>query len=175
MKFSIISAVDEENGIGKKNDLAWDIRADLKHFSRVTKGAVVIMGLNTWISLPEAHRPLPKRLNVVLSFEEEDLPDGVLQARSFEEAFEKIEHQGRAGTTYAQHPLFVIGGGGVYKQAIVMEECERLYLTEVKGTHGCDIFFPEVDRDVWEKTVEGKWQTEGDEEFRFTEHERKNS
>ena len=61
-----IVAVNEDWGIGYNNDLLEHIPADLQHFKAVTIGRVVVMGLNTWNSLPK--KPLPNRLNIIISY-----------------------------------------------------------------------------------------------------------
>ncbi len=146
MKFSIIAAVDEKFGIGKDNRLPWRLKGDMEYFAHVTtkakKGKVnaVIMGRNTWLSLPSKHRPLAYRINVVLSREKVDLPDYVIWAKSFEDAFEKLEKREDLCE------VFIIGGASIYAQAIKLEECEKVYLTEIEGTFDCDTFFPELPR-----------------------------
>ena len=74
IKFSLVVAMDEERGIGKQGTLAWRLPADLKHFKEITtevkdmkKQNAVIMGRKTWESLPEKFRPLPQRLNIVVT------------------------------------------------------------------------------------------------------------
>jgi len=144
MKFAIIAACDDKRGIGIQNRLPWRLKLDLAYFSEVTtmasegKRNAVIMGRNTWLSLPEKHRPLADRLNVVLSKEEMDLPEGVLRAVSFEDAFAQIAKDAGVDQT------FVIGGANVYAQAMNLEECDEIYLTRVLGEFQCDTFFPEI-------------------------------
>jgi dihydrofolate reductase len=144
MNFSIIAAVDEKMGIGKNNRLPWKLKGDMEYFASVTTNAVggrmnaVIMGRNTWGSLPEKHRPLAGRINVVLSRETLDLPEGVVSAISFDEAFAKLSKRDDLGE------VFVIGGANIYAQAIFREECVKVYLTEVEGEFDCDTFFPNL-------------------------------
>lgn len=144
MKFAIIAAVDSKMGIGKAGTLPWRLKGDMDHFREITtkewvpgKQNVVIMGRTTWLSLPERHRPLPGRINIILSGEPVALPQGVERATTFDSALQAAA---------AQNPgkIFIIGGGSVYTQGIVRPECGELFLTRVQGDFGCDVKFPEV-------------------------------
>ncbi len=139
--FSIIAAIDKNRGIGKKNGLPWHLKKDMRHFAEITTGSgnnAVIMGRNTWLSLPEKFRPLPKRLNIVLSFEKStDLPNEVLSCQSLDEALKNCEENNIK-------EIFVIGGGQIFATAINHPNCEKIYLTEVAGDFNCDIFFPAI-------------------------------
>jgi len=171
MDFSVIAAADENMGIGTKNKLPWRLKGDLAYFSRVTSQAqahktnAVIMGSNTWLSIPKAHRPLPDRINVVLSRKQIDLPEGVILASSFEDAFEKL------GAQDDLDEVFVIGGAGVYAQAIARLDCKKVYLTEVTGTFNCDTFFPRIPRD-FKKISESEMHEEKGISFKFAVYER---
>ncbi len=135
MSFSIIAAMDEEQGIGVDGDLAWRLSGDMKHFSQTTKGGAVIMGRNTWESLPQAYQPLPGRLNIVVSRQSDyKVPQGVLLAGSLDDALKlsDLEH------------TFVIGGATLYAEAIRHPQCMELILTEVEGSFDCDVFFPPI-------------------------------
>lgn len=130
-RISIISAIAKKNrAIGKNNQLLWNIPADLAHFKQITHGHPVIMGLNTFKSLPFI---LPGRLNVVLSPEQLEIP-GVEVVQSLPEAY-------RVATEVDSEEIFVIGGGYVYSQAI--KDADRLYLTLVEGDYDADVFFPD--------------------------------
>lgn len=173
MNFSIIAAVDRAHGIGKKGGLSWYLKGDLKHFSEVTKAVskdgyqnAVIMGRKTWESLPEKFRPLPGRLNVVVTHETWNMKHGTVAVDSLDAALLEVEKP-----EYKIERAFVIGGGQLYAAAIKHPVCERLYTTEVDGEFGCDIFFPEIpDEFVKEKT--GEWQEENGISYRFTEYGR---
>lgn len=130
-RISLISAIAENNrAIGKNNQLLWDIPDDLAHFKRITSGHPVIMGLNTFNSLPFV---LPGRLNIVLSPEPLDIV-GATVVQSLPEAY-------RVASENDSEEVFVIGGGYVYSQAI--KDADRLYLTLVEGDYDADAFFPE--------------------------------
>lgn len=76
-----IVACDPSGGIGYKNNLPWDkIKGDLPRFKSLTDGQVIIMGRNTWLSLPK--KPLPNRLNIIVSNTKLDLPDGAIQTNN---------------------------------------------------------------------------------------------
>jgi dihydrofolate reductase len=106
-RISIISAVAKDRAIGKNNQLLWDIPADLKRFKELTSGHPIIMGLNTFNSLPGV---LPNRTNIVLSPETINIP-GAVVVNSLEEALKVAE---KTETS----EVFIIGGGYVYSQTI---------------------------------------------------------
>jgi len=145
MNFSIIAAVDQNLGIGINNKLPWHIKADMDHFAEITIKAAagkinaVIMGKNTWESLPPKFRPLPERLNVVL-YETNDylVPDGVLLYNSFEQALAELEKRTDL------NEIFVIGGASLYTYTIKQPECSKLYLTEIQSTFTVDTYFPQL-------------------------------
>ncbi|HLC94934.1 MAG TPA: dihydrofolate reductase [Patescibacteria group bacterium] len=131
-RISIISAIAKgDRAIGKNNALLWHIPEDMQHFRKLTTGHTVVMGENTFKSIG---RPLPNRMNIVLSFDEQFNPEGCLMARSMEEAL-NMARQSEA------EEIFIIGGASIYKQCIVF--AERLYLTLVDGSYEADTFFPE--------------------------------
>lgn len=134
MKFAMIAAMDENQGIGINNQLPWHLPSDYKHFVDTTSGGTVIMGRKTWESLPEKYRPLPNRLNIVLSSKDNyELPEGVVLAHSLEEALE-----------LSRDHVFIIGGAKLYTQAIQHKDCQTLILTEVYDSFDCDAFFPNI-------------------------------
>ena len=143
--FSIIAAVDQEMGIGRDGQLPWHLAEDLKYFSRITKTTespnlqnAVIMGRNTWESLPSKYKPLPGRFNAVLSSNSElDLPEGVLQFISLDDALTAIS------TSELIDQIFVIGGARLYADAILHPNLERIYLTRIEEEFDCDTFFPD--------------------------------
>ena len=143
-------------GIGKANKLPWRLKGDLEYFSKITvsapKGKInaVIMGSNTWFSLPTKSRPLQGRINVVLNKEEIDLPRGVILATSFEEAFGNLSGIKNLGK------VFIIGGASIYAQAITMPLCDKIYLTEIEDEFDCDTFFPKIPENFKLKSVSAK-------------------
>ncbi|MDX2430631.1 MAG: dihydrofolate reductase [Bacteroides sp.] len=133
---SIIVAIAGNNAIGKDNKLLWHISEDLKRFKQLTTGHTLIMGRNTFLSLPNG--ALPKRRHIVISDLAEESFDGCEMARSIEEAI------ALAGSS---DECFVIGGGMVYAQFLPM--AGKLYLTQVQQSFEADTFFPEIDFNQW--------------------------
>jgi len=135
IKISIIVAVGAQNrAIGKDNALLWDLKADLKHFKEITSGHPVIMGQNTWESIPEAFRPLPNRQNIVLTLNDSYDAPGADIAQSITEAIE-------IASSYDSGEIFFIGGASIYKQTLPI--ADKLYITEVNGYYEGDTFFPD--------------------------------
>lgn len=145
---SIIVAVSDDWGIGKNNDLLWNIPDDLKRFKKITTGKTVIMGKRTWESLPK--RPLPGRRNMVITDIPGEVIEGAVMAYSINEAVSKCENDEEA---------FIIGGGSIYRQ--FMPVADKLYITHVHSKAPADIYFPEIDGTIW-KIVEQEENPEGD-------------
>jgi dihydrofolate reductase len=167
-ELTLIVAATQQMGIGRTGTLPWTgLRREMAYFARVTKRLppaaaasvsstsagqgqnAVIMGRKTWESIPERFRPLPGRLNVVVSRsaggagkEKEAAAGGggMVMARSLEEALRYLRLQqgeeGRLGR------VFVIGGGEIYRAALEMREARRVLLTRVRSEFECDTFFP---------------------------------
>ncbi|MEZ5070560.1 MAG: dihydrofolate reductase [Bacteroidales bacterium] len=133
---SIIVAIAENRAIGKDNRLLWHLSDDLKRFKKLTRGHTILMGRNTFLSLPNG--PLPDRRHIVLSLEEGEAFEGCEMARSVEEAL-ALAGQDRE--------CFVIGGAMVYAQFLPM--AGKLYLTRVHHSFEADAFFPEIDFSRW--------------------------
>ena len=133
---SMSVAVDEKMGIGKENDLLAHISPDLKYFKRITKGKVVIMGYNTYLSLPK--RPLPDRHNVVVTRKDVEI-EGVTFLHSIEEVLEWIKQRD------SKEEIFIIGGASIYKQ--MLPYANRLYITHIFESFEADTFFPDITED----------------------------
>ena len=137
---SIIVAIAENNAIGLNNDLLWHIPEDLKRFKKITTGHKIIMGKRTYISLPGQVRPLPNRTSIVITDDPEDKFGGCITVYSIEEAMEQCG---------PDEECFVIGGGMVYRQFLPL--ADKLCITRVHTAFEGDVFFPEIDPDVWEE------------------------
>ena len=129
---SIIAAVAKNRAIGFKNKLIYWLPNDLKRFKALTTGHTIIMGRNTFLSLPKG--ALPNRRNIVLSRSAKEFP-GCEVFPSLEEA---LNHCAK------DEEVFIIGGASVYKQALAV--ADRLCLTEIDDTPAeADTFFPPYD------------------------------
>ena len=143
-EINIIVAIAKNNAIGKDNDLLWRISDDLKRFKKYTTGKSIIMGKNTFFSLPERTlengktNALPNRQNIVITDNKNEFFNAVNTAYSIEEAID-----------YAEEDIFIIGGGMVYKTFLPL--ADRLYLTRVDKDFDGDVFFPEIDYSEWEE------------------------
>ena len=140
MKLSIIAAVAKNRAIGKGGDLIWHISNDLKHFKEITTGGCVLMGYNTYASLP-GKKALPKRRNIILSSRIVTAPEGFEVVSSIRQALELLKDTPE---------IFVIGGGMIYEQFLPI--ADKLYLTRIDKRFEADTFFPIVNFDEWELT-----------------------
>ncbi|MDP3661325.1 MAG: dihydrofolate reductase [bacterium] len=154
-RINIIAAVGKNNrAIGKTGALLWRISDDLKRFKVLTMGHTIIMGRKTFDSIVKA---LPNRTNIVITRNKDFKAEGVVVAKSLEEArsiAQKQEEttppsdknrrppleQGRVGKE-----IFIIGGGEIYRQALPL--ADKLYLTLVESDAEGDTFFPDWRKD----------------------------
>lgn len=133
---SLIVARDRNGAIGKDNTIPWHAPEDLKFFQRETSGAAVIMGRNTWESLP--FKPLKNRLNIVVSTRGAEAEHVV---SSLEAAIALAEQHGH-------RRIYGMGGARIYKEMLPL--ADRLLLTEVQTeVDGADTWFPEVPDAEW--------------------------
>ncbi len=139
----IVVAADRCLGIGREGALPWRLKADLARFRDLTRtvpsdaprGArnAVLMGRKTWDSIPDRFRPLPGRLNAVLTRDASlALPPGLVVADSLDAALRKCRDHGPVLR------FFVIGGGEIYRLAMDDPRCRVVHLTRVDGDHDCD-------------------------------------
>ena len=143
---SIIVAVSDDWGIGKDNELLWNISEDLKRFKRLTTGNTIIMGKKTWESLPR--RPLPGRKNIVLTDNLKETIEGAVTCYSIDDAVSKCGKQ---------EEVFIIGGGSIYRQ--FMPLADRLCITHVHKKAPADIYFPKIDRRTWKVVEEEEFKS----------------
>lgn len=149
MTVSIIAAVAANGVIGRSSDntIPWRIPEDFKHFKAETVGAVVIMGRNTWESLPK--RPLPDRENIVIYDINKGFPsDGEhYSCHSLRIAVNKLAIGHLEATK-----VFIIGGAQIYAEA--MSVANELVITHISNEYDGDVLFPLIDQSIWEVTKE---------------------
>ena len=137
---SIIAAVARNRAIGYKNKLIYWLPNDLKRFKALTTGHTIIMGRNTFLSLPNG--ALPNRRNIVLS---RSAQSGEWRVESLDSQLEFYPSLEEALAHCApDEAIFIIGGASVYQQALPL--ADRLCLTEIDDTPAeADTFFPPYD------------------------------
>lgn len=145
-----IAAHDLNRVIGAENKLLWRVPKDMQFFKQQTIGNTVIMGSSTWESIPDAYKPLPDRLNVVLTRNPSmELPEDVFLASSLQSAFDLISQI----EEYKDKKVFLGGGQMVYEEGMFVSD--ELLITVVHteaDTNGLnDVkYFPEINADEWE-------------------------
>ena len=176
MNFAIVVAIDQEAGIGKEGKLPWHLPGDLKHFKELTcrtkdpsQVNAVIMGRKTWDSLPAKFKPLPQRLNIVITHNHGlSFPDGVLKAESLSKALDLLS---QPQWKQKIESLFVIGGAQLYQAAIEDPGCRKIFLTQIQSRFQCDTFFPDF-KERFKLTKESPKQMDGKIEFSLLEYTR---
>ena len=144
---SIIVAMTDTKVIGKDNSLPWPrIKEDMRFFKRTTLNHIVIMGRKTYESIG---KPLPKRINIVISRQPDLKIDGCWVVHSMDEALGRVRH-------YTCRPeinseVFFIGGSSIYRDALPF--VDRIYLTKIKGDYDGDTYFPDYDITDYKETV----------------------
>ncbi|XP_010254750.1 PREDICTED: putative bifunctional dihydrofolate reductase-thymidylate synthase isoform X2 [Nelumbo nucifera] len=155
--FQVVVAATKSMGIGKDGKLPWRLPSDLKFFREVTMGTsdpakknAVIMGRKTWEGIPPEHRPLPGRLNVVLtrsgSFDIATA-ENVVICGSMSSALELL-----ASSPYCLsiEKVFVIGGGQILRESLNAPECDAIHITEIETSFECDTFIPPIELSVFQ-------------------------
>ena len=161
--FQLVVAATRQLGIGRNGSLPWKLPGDMAYFKDITtktadasKQNAVVMGRNTWESIPPKFRPLRNRVNVVLTRKQLDENDSssangssktssgsdVIKCNSLASAMSLL-----TGSEYKDQleNIFVIGGGQVYKEAIADPQCAVIHMTRIESDMECDTFFPEID------------------------------
>lgn len=156
MKIYSIVACSKNRAIGKDNQIPWYLPADLKYFKKITSGNIIIMGRKTFESIG---RPLPGRVNIVISRSKNLKMDGVLVFQSLLEALDFAAKDNERTT-------FIIGGGEIYRQA--MPVSELIYYTEVDmEISDATVFFPEISLDDWQLISEEKHEKDEQNPFDY--------
>jgi len=140
MKLAIIVAASENNVIGNRQGLPWRLPADLAYFRKVTLGHPVVMGRKTYQSIG---KPLPHRLNIVVSRQPQFQAEGCLVVTSLEEARLACGHA---------HKAFIIGGSELYRLAL--PSVDMIYLTRVHAVVDGDTFLPDLDLSAFTTVLE---------------------
>ncbi|MHB0818663.1 dihydrofolate reductase [Stutzerimonas stutzeri] len=165
LPLAMIAALAENHVIGLDNKMPWHLPADLRHFKAMTLGKPIIMGRKTWDSLG---RPLPGRLNLVVSRQADLRLEGAETFSSLEEALLRAECWARE---QGVDEIMLIGGAQLYGQAL--DRARRLYLTRIAASPQGDAFFPAFDETQWRCRESLAHQAEGEvPAYRFETWER---
>ncbi len=156
MIVSLIVAAATNHGIGKNNQLLWHLPKDLQFFKKITWAMPVVMGRKTFESL--SGKPLPGRLNIVITRQRDWKPEGIVVVHSLNDALFVAQ-----SADYKE--VFVAGGGEIYKEALPM--AHKVYLTRVQAEPEADTFFPELSAD-WQLVFDEPYPADAKHAFAFT-------
>lgn len=163
---NIICCMDQNKGIGYKNQLLCHLNADLQHFKKLTTNQFILMGRKTFDSLG---KPLPLRHNIILSRNKKFQPVGTYVYSSLTEVIsEYTSHNNN------EDELFVIGGGEIFSQALSF--AEKMYLTIIQHKFSkVDSYFPEFDLSEWDHKIVGFQEADDKNDYPcyFVEYTRK--
>ena len=160
MKITLVVAMAQNRVIGRDNALPWHLPEDLRRFKALTTGQAVIMGRKTWDSLPAKFRPLPNRLNIVVTRNRDYRAEGATVVGSLDAAI----HASQTLTP------FVIGGAELYAHALPL--AQRLELTEIDADIEGDAHFPHWDRRPWREAARETHRAEAGWNYSFVSYER---
>lgn len=147
-KISVIACKDANNGIGYSNNLPWNIKEERTFFNDITRKYnrnknAVIMGKNTWLSLPYTSRSLPGRLNIVVS---STLDEHQLSVNNWTKTDTVVVNSVDNAISYADSicvdNIFIAGGHNIYTEVLKKYDIENVYMTKINNVYSCDTFFP---------------------------------
>lgn len=142
---NLVVAVASNGVIGKDNQLVWHLRDDMKFFKDLTTGHIILTGRKNYESIPEKFRPLPNRLNCIMTRNENYQAAGCelfSDLTKWIEAFQNDERE-----------LFIIGGGEIYRQSLEQDLVDVMYITHVNAEPQGDTFFPVFNESDWNAEV----------------------
>jgi dihydrofolate reductase len=166
---TLIAAIAKDNQgrfvIGKDGDIPWKSKLDMKHFKDLTAGIEgqpghpVIMGRKTWDSLPDNYKPLPGRMNYVLTRNKDYsvAQPGAFTASSIDEAMQHIANKTPFMDNIDYNTVFIIGGSSLYQEGLKI--ADKMELTFMKKTYEGDTFFPDYNLDQWKLIKESEHKT----------------
>lgn len=153
MRISMIWAMAQNRVIGRNNKLPWHLPNDLKYFKQVTTGKPIIMGRKTFDSIG---KPLPNRVNIVISRDTSYQAAGIKVVNSVEQALELAEAECLVS---GADEAVVIGGAEIYK--VCLPYAERLYITFVHADVHGDAYFPDFDLSQYKELGRDDFSADG--------------
>ena len=160
---NVIVAYGRQCVIGKDNDMPWRLPNDLAYFKKTTLGCPIIMGRKTRESL--GPRPLPGRLNIAISRDENFQADGTTIVRSLDEAIDLAQQEDC-------QKVFIIGGGEIYRLAL--DRADFVYATEIQAEFEGDTYFPKLDPQQWQEISRDSQEPQNGLDFDFVVYQRRN-
>ena len=154
MIISFIVAIGRNREIANKGKLPWHMPTDLKYYRDKTKGKTIIMGRKT---LDSMKRPMPDRVNIVMTRDKNFKAEGCVIVHSVDEALK---------ATGDVDEVMVIGGADIFK--LFFPKADRIYLTKIDGTFEADVFFPEFDIKEWKETSYEEHERDADNAYDYT-------
>ena len=156
-RIAFVVAMNENRLIGRDNDLPWRLPDDMGWFRRQTMGKPCIMGRKTYDSLPDRFRPLPGRLNIVVTRNREYEAPGAVVIHSIGDAIKA------AGDV---EEIAIIGGAEIFRRFLPI--ADRLYLTQIHGTAEGNVYFPQFEMDDWDEIFRQEHLADERHRFAFT-------
>ncbi len=156
MIISLVAAATENNVIGLKNDLPWDLPNDMKFFVQTTKGHHILSGRKNYSATGKL---LPNRTNIIISRSENLKIEGAFVFSSIEEGIAFAKERGET-------ELMIIGGGEIYRQTI--KYADKIYLTRIHTELEGDTYFPKVDENTWQLIEEKHQPADDKHQYSFT-------
>lgn len=154
---NFIVAVTNDYAIGKNNNLLFHLPTDLKYFKQTTINKVVVMGERTYHSLPK--RPLPNRINIVLSDNPQFYDDNIVIVNNLNQLFDELKK-------YNPDDVFVTGGASVYN--LLMDYCTKAYITKIDMVVPADTYIKNIEKmQNWKLVSQSETKTENDLDFKF--------
>jgi len=141
MIVSVIAAMGKNRVIGKNNQMMWHLPLEYKYFKQATLNHCIITGRKNFEAMGRA---LPKRINIVITRQQDLVLDGCVVVNSLQEALEYAKNQGET-------EVFICGGGQIYQESIHL--ADKIYLTEVDYEEAGDVHFPDFDESLYEKKL----------------------
>ena len=179
MKVNLIASVDNEMCIGFDNNLLYDIKEDKKYFSDITQGKyyennimnIVVMGRNTWNSIPNKYKPLKNRINVIISSQLSELEkENTFIFSNFLSFIREVTYKddmnyfvdNKNHKIHCINEIYVIGGHKLYNEVLNFHTVNKIYLTEIEDKYKskkdlCNkVYFPNLDMDKYNLISENK-------------------
>lgn len=158
---SLIAAVGENLELGRNNELLWHLNEDMQFFKKKTSKHYVIMGRKSFESIPKKYRPLPDRVNIIISRDADYMYEECYTFTNLQEALEMARENG-------EDRVFIIGGGEIYRLALEQNLVDEMYLTHVHASFAnADVHFPKFDSNLWNKTPLDSFQADSQNEYDF--------